>query len=130
MRLQKFSLKRFVTVNIFIKKYPCGLLSKSYIFTKVKFLHRYILCSFILCRLTILKNTYSNIFAERLQWLLLNITSILLIGGVFKFLKSYNRISLKTFSIQILFFKNLYHLKNLKNTFLENVSLGLFLACS
>ena len=32
--------------------------------------------------------------------------------GVFKVLKSYNRISLETFSIQILFFKNLYHLNS------------------
>ena len=32
--------------------------------------------------------------------------------GVFKVLKSYNRISVETFSIQILFFKNLYHLSS------------------
>ena len=38
-----------------------------------------------LARLAILKNTYSSIFAERLQWLLLNITSILLIGSIQSF---------------------------------------------
>ena len=48
----------------------------------VDFEHR---CSCILCRLAILKNTYSNIFAERLQWLLLNITSILLLGSIQSF---------------------------------------------
>ena len=32
--------------------------------------------------------------------------------GVFKVLKSYNWISVETFSIQILFFKNLYHLNS------------------
>ena len=37
------------------------------------FKHR---CSCILHRLAILKNTYSNIFAEHLQWLLLKITSL------------------------------------------------------
>ena len=42
----------------------------------------YFRCSCILCRLAILKNTYSNIFEERLQWLLLNITSMLLIGSI------------------------------------------------
>ena len=42
-------------------------------------------CICILCRLAILKNTYSNIFAECLQWLLLNITSILLIGSIKSF---------------------------------------------
>ena len=61
-------------------------------------------CSCILCRLAILENTYLNILAERLQWLLLNITSILLIESIqsFKELKS-----LQTFRIQILFFENL-----------------------
>ena len=39
-------------------------------------------CSCILCRLAILQNTYSNIFAERVHWLLLNITLILLIGSI------------------------------------------------
>ena len=34
------------------------------------------------------------------------------INRVFKILKSYNRISLETFSIQIFFFKNLYHLNS------------------
>ena len=48
----------------------------------IDFEHR---CSFILCRLAILKNTYSNIFAERLRWLLLIITSILLIGSIQSF---------------------------------------------
>ena len=48
----------------------------------IDFEHR---CSCILCRLATLKNTYSNIFAERLQWLLLNITSILLIGSIQSF---------------------------------------------
>ena len=50
------------------------------------------------------------------QWLPLNITSSLLIG-VLKVLKSYNRISVETFSIQLLFFKNLY---NLNSKFKEN----------
>ena len=42
-------------------------------------------CSCILCGLAILKNTYSNIFAECLQWLLLNITSILLTESIQSF---------------------------------------------
>ena len=57
------------------------------------------------CRLAILKNTYSNIFVERLQWLLLNITSMLLIGSIQNF-------NFETFSIHILFFKNLYDLNS------------------
>ena len=73
--------------------------------------------------LAVLKNTYSNIFAERLQWLLLNITSILLIESI-----SYNKISLETFSVQILFFKNLYHLNSKsKENFLNVEVYGGFL---
>ena len=48
--------------------------------------------------------------------------------GVVKVLKSYNRISLETFSIQILFFKNLYHLKSKsKENFLNIEVYGVFL---
>ena len=54
---------------------------------------------------------FNGCFSISLQWLLLNITSLLLIGVV-KVLKSYNRISVETFSIQILFFKNLYNLNS------------------
>ena len=32
--------------------------------------------------------------------------------GVLKVLKSYDRVSLETFSVQVLFFKNLYHLNS------------------
>ena len=93
-------------VQFFIKVacFKSATLLKLNSFTGI--FHRF---SYILCRLAILKNTYLKIFAERLQWLLCNITSILLIGSI-PGLKSYNRISLKTFSIQILFLKNLYHL--------------------
>ena len=45
----------------------------------IDFEHR---CSCIACRLASLRNTYSNIFAECLQWLLLGSTSILLIGSI------------------------------------------------
>ena len=48
--------------------------------------------------------------------------------GVFKVLKSYNRISLETFSIQILFFKSLYHLNSKsKENFLNIEVYGIFL---
>ena len=85
----------------------------------IDFEHRY---SCVLCRLAILKNTYSNVFAERLQWLLLNIT--LLIGSI----QGFNRICLETFSIQILFLKNLYHLNSKsKENFLNIEVYGVFL---
>ena len=48
--------------------------------------------------------------------------------GVFKVLKSYNWISVETFSIQILFFKNLYHLNcKSKENFLNIEVYGVFL---
>ena len=48
--------------------------------------------------------------------------------GVFKVLKSHNRISVETFSIQILFFKNLYHLNcKSKENFLDIEVYGDFL---
>ena len=48
--------------------------------------------------------------------------------GVFKVLKRYNRISLETFSIQILFFKNLDHLNSKsKENFLNIEVYGVFL---
>ena len=47
--------------------------------------------------------------------------------GVFKVLKSYNRISFETFSIQILFFKNPYHLNSKpKENFLNVEVYGVF----
>ena len=46
--------------------------------------------------------------------------------GVFKVLKSYNRISLETFSIQILFFKNHLNSKS-KENFLNIEVYGIFL---
>ena len=45
----------------------------------------------------------------------------------FEVLESYNRISLETFSIQILFFKNLHHLNNKsKENFLNIQVYGVF----
>ena len=49
------------------------------------------------------------------------------INRVFKVLNNYNRTSLETFGIQILFFKNLYHLKGKsKENFLNTKFMGFF----
>ena len=49
------------------------------------------------------------------------------INRVFKILKSYNRISLETFSIQIFFFKNLYHLNSKSKENILNIEVyGVF----
>ena len=71
---QKIPMKEF---NLFIKVEGFLQLYLSWTPSQVFFIDFEHRCSHIICRLAIMKNTFSNIFTECLQWLLLNITSVL-----------------------------------------------------